>query len=1018
MDWADFVKKDEASSIFESSTKQLFYSKELYPLIKPADITKIEFSGFDNFVGKDDWIYFRNQLINTVFQFHDLYQLLEGHGSEKPPVKANFRAIIDGILYQIIEDDSHVTRREEMFKHRNAVLSKILVAFLYKVCPPAFKQVLIQQTSKAFAAKDGVAMWTIILLYLEDSNAQSDVATLRKYHTMAQTPGEDSGPYIQRVQMQRDVVESRKYSTEEVACSVIIGGLDPRRYGNFMSTLQITKTTTVDDLAKSLGQFEAAERLNADTHAKSKALKANDSEKEQAKLIKHLTSQIDKLTSFHKQGSKPGDTRTCFNCGEVGHIAPHCTKAKKDKGKESARLAANEANTKKQRIENKKRKRAAAKAAKEADSAKLANVQQDEDDDVEHDSALNVSVKNKSSRKRNRILYCQSAAEILFSLISMFRGLLKGWSDWSVEISISILCILFSTSLVNEKAYMMTVSSNAKRARCAELTVDTCTKFLRMIADSGCTAHMADISPLALEDFVRSVSTIDTAGTETLYSLGYGSFGPLNKILSVKGLSDSLFSIHAACKQGNTAIFTHDSVKIFADSQVTTMGEPIISGGVENKQYVFNIPRDQPLGARERAFVTDVAVPNRFTLWHQRLLHTSNRTLEVMAGKSLVDGLEEAFTKKDAKLHKQCLCSACCVGKMHMKGQRKKPKPLPTGHHLRPGQLVFMDLFQSNVESNGKNNYCLLLVDAKSKRLWQYVMKSKSETIDCIVQWVQDVKSEGTIQLQYWTTMRSDNGGEFISDEVKSYLRREGIRKQTSTPYMHVNAVERQIQTVKDAVRTIINAARQELTTATKLMSGGKRTNPFSFWCEATSTVVYTLNRMPMHRGSSMTRLQAWDGTKPDVSHLRTFGCTVYAKVYDEVTEGTWDNRAFEGIFVGYEESVGGPDTYKVLNLETKHMVNTSNLIFNENLLSKEVRLTLSDEDTTSIPHITLDEILGVLADNDVKLDKAQKEAVEQHIIKKFGIDEEWQPYSLGIVRKGVIPGSVLNPIMQEVSTH
>ena len=104
-----------------------------------------------------------------------------------------------------------------------------------------------------------------------------------------------------------------------------------------------------------------------DTHAKSKALKANDSEKEQAKLIKHLTSQIDKLTSFHKQGSKPGDTRTCFNCGEVGHIAPHCTKAKKDKGKESARLAANEANTKKQRIENKKRKRAAAKAAKEAD---------------------------------------------------------------------------------------------------------------------------------------------------------------------------------------------------------------------------------------------------------------------------------------------------------------------------------------------------------------------------------------------------------------------------------------------------------------------------------------------------------------------------------------------------------------------------------------------------------------------------------------------------------------------------
>ena len=62
----------------------------------------------------------------------------------------------------------------------------------------------------------------------------------------------------------------------------------------------------------------------------------------------------------------------------MGHITPHCTKPKKDKGKDTARLAANEANTKKQRMENKKRKRAAAKAAKESDSAKLANVQHDE----------------------------------------------------------------------------------------------------------------------------------------------------------------------------------------------------------------------------------------------------------------------------------------------------------------------------------------------------------------------------------------------------------------------------------------------------------------------------------------------------------------------------------------------------------------------------------------------------------------------------------------------------------------
>jgi hypothetical protein len=196
----------------------------------------VVFNGYERFVSKDDWIYFKNQLINTVLQFHDLYQLLDG--SEKPPEKAIFKLKINGKIYEVTEDDSHLLTRVEMYKHRNTVLSKILVTFLYNVCPQVFKQALLQQTSKAYGLKDGVRMWAIMLLYLEESNAQSDVATLRKYHTMAQDPGEDSGAYIQRVQMQRAVVESRKYSKEEVACSVIIGGLDPRRYGNFMSTLR------------------------------------------------------------------------------------------------------------------------------------------------------------------------------------------------------------------------------------------------------------------------------------------------------------------------------------------------------------------------------------------------------------------------------------------------------------------------------------------------------------------------------------------------------------------------------------------------------------------------------------------------------------------------------------------------------------------------------------------------------------------------------------------------------------
>jgi len=581
------------------------------------------------------------------------------------------------------------------------------------------------------------------------------------------------------------------------------------------------------------------------------------------------------------------------------------------------------------------------------------------------------------------------------------------------ELSIKILCewckYSHVTSAVVERAFMTRESSNKRSRKDTENT-----GVLRMFADSGCTTHMApsvEVNSTSLAGYVRSSTHIDTAGTESLYSEGYGAFGPLAKLLSVDGLSDALFSIYATCQKGNTAVFTRDSVRIFSDAQVTTEGAPILQGGVEDKMYVFNISEEDAM--KERAFVADVKVENRCKLWHQRLLHMSNRTLQVMQTKSIVTGMDR-IPKLHTKQHKQCLCEACCVGKMHMKGQRKKPKVVPTGHDYKPGQLVFMDLFQSNVQSNGKNLYCLLIVDAKSKRLWKYFMPCKHYTIDRIIEWVEDVKSEGSIDLKSWTTMRSDNGGEFMSDEVKSYLRSQGIRKTTSAPYMHVNAVERQIQTVKDAVRTIINAARTELSHAAKVISGGKHANPFSFWCDAVSTVVYTLNRMPMHRGALITRLQAWDNTKPDISHLRTFGCTVYAKIYDELNDSTWSDRAYQGIFLGYDESC--PNTYRVYNLETKRIVNTSNLIFNENLRGKEVRLTMSDEDSTTIPNVTLDEIFGALADSNLKITKEQKREVEKYLNKKYGIDAEWSADSFGLVRKGVIPGSVGNPIMHEVS--
>ena len=47
-------------------------------------------------------------------------------------------------------------------------------------------------------------------------------------------------------------------------------------------------------------------------------------------------------------------------------------------------------------------------------------------------------------------------------------------------------------------------------------------------------------------------------------------------------------------------------------------------------------------------------------------------------------------------------------------------------------------------------------------------------------------------------------------------------------------------------------------------------------WDEAVFHAVYLRNQAPTWALMGMTSFEAWSGTKPDVSHLREFGCDVW----------------------------------------------------------------------------------------------------------------------------------------------
>ena len=69
--------------------------------------------------------------------------------------------------------------------------------------------------------------------------------------------------------------------------------------------------------------------------------------------------------------------------------------------------------------------------------------------------------------------------------------------------------------------------------------------------------------------------------------------------------------------------------------------------------------------------------------------------------------------------------------------------------------------------------------------------------------------------------------------------------------------------------------------------------------------MVYLLNRSPTKAVWSRTPYEAWHGSKPDVSHLKVFGCIAYAHINLENRQKL-DDKSEKCIFIGYSEQTKG----------------------------------------------------------------------------------------------------------------
>jgi transposase InsO family protein len=110
--------------------------------------------------------------------------------------------------------------------------------------------------------------------------------------------------------------------------------------------------------------------------------------------------------------------------------------------------------------------------------------------------------------------------------------------------------------------------------------------------------------------------------------------------------------------------------------------------------------------------------------------------------------------------------------------------------------------------------------------------------------------------------LRSDNGGEYTSKEFVSFCRDVRIKRELITPYnpQQNGVAERKNRTIMEAVKTMIHD--QYL--------------PMCLWAEVAMEAVYVQNRISRSALGFKTLEEMFTGKKPEVSHLKIFGCPVF----------------------------------------------------------------------------------------------------------------------------------------------
>ena len=232
----------------------------------------------------------------------------------------------------------------------------------------------------------------------------------------------------------------------------------------------------------------------------------------------------------------------------------------------------------------------------------------------------------------------------------------------------------------------------------------------------------------------------------------------------------------------------------------------------------------------------------------------------------------------------------------------------------RPLELLHINLMgPARVQSLGGKKYILVVVDDFTRYTWVVLLKDKAEAPEMIHLCKKLQVEKDTVIAR----IRSDHGREFENTKLATFCNDQGTHQEFSSP-----KTPQQNEIVEWKNRVV-----QEM--ACVMLQNKKL--PKSFWGEAINTACHTLNRVYFRPNSKKTPYELWRGKKPVVKYFRIFGSDCYI-LCDRDNLEKFDAKSDKGYFLGYSST---SRAYRVYNLRTKIVMESSNVVINDEVCSK-----------------------------------------------------------------------------------